>query len=72
MFNKTKTVDSVFETFTKDLSIIAEQQKIEASKQEQIEDAARSAKLKAVNEEAKAQRAINNIMNMLTGDSIEV
>ena len=72
MFTKTKTVESVFEAFTKDLSIIAEQQKIEAAIQEQLEDAARSAKLKAVNQEAKAQRAMNNIMNMLTGEPVEV
>lgn len=72
MFNKTKTVEAVFETFTKDLNVIAEQQKLEASRQEQLEDAARAAKLRAVDQETKAQRAISNIMSMLTGGTNEV
>lgn len=64
---KKKTTASIFAQFTKDLEEVANREQLEAEKQEKLEQEAKTKKLEAIAESAKAKGAIDNIMSMLTG-----
>lgn len=70
MFNKQpKTFKSISDAFTQQFADHAKAQAVIARQQEAAENAARTAKLKAVNEQTMAERAVSNIRNLLTGDN---